>query len=226
MQKCNPSLNWVPKCIFSLSFFNRYGNCHPYQSIRACDSLRSPGVDYVYISYGRAGGDLSRYTRFFANSADLIIGQAPEQCLDMASKIFCHVFFPSCGNETEFSPPTALCQDTCEYVQSLCPSEWDQVAEYFERERPLGTNFIKCIATGDYLEPLPHCCTNAGIVIPKTNGIITNNLTSSNGEPTSKVAIVSSVLVSATLLLFVGIGIGVCIYFCRKRYVAHTISGR
>ena len=166
---------WVPKCIFSHSFFNRYGNCLPYQSIRACDSLRSPGVDYVYLSYHRAGGDLSRYTRFFANSADFFIGQAPEQCVDLASKIFCHVFFPTCGNGTKFNPPAALCQETCEYVQSLCPSEWDQVAQYFERERPLGTNFINCNATGDYLEPLPHCCTNAAIVIPNNTRNITRN---------------------------------------------------
>lgn len=216
----------MPKCIFSHSFFNRYGNCLPYQSIRACDSLRSPGVDYVYLSYHRAGGDLSQYTRFFANSADFFIGQAPEQCVDLASKIFCHVFFPTCGNGTEFNPPAALCQETCEYVQSLCPSEWDQVAQYFERERPLGTNFINCNATGDYLEPLPHCCTNAGIVIPNNTRNITRNSTSSNGEPTNKVAIVSSVLVTATLLLLVGIGVGVCIYSCRKRYVANTKSRR
>ena len=151
---------------------HRFGNCVPYQTNEqsiGCDTLYTPGVDHIYVSYQRTGGNLNRYIDIIEDAADLLIGVFPEKCRDSAIRVLCHYYLPPCGNSTMFEPPTSVCMEACNYLQEMCPNEWEYVVSYFEqsdtRHGAYGANFINCRNTGVYLDPLPHCCSYVGLDI-------------------------------------------------------------
>ena len=152
-----------------------YGNCVPFDtstlpSRTPCDDLFQQGVDYVYIPYTRTGGDLRSYLRFLVD-IDIAFQLAPDRCKREAQLILCHYFLPPCGNSTVFEPPTSVCKDVCNYLRNLCPVEYEFMLEYFQQQPSLsqaGLTFINCSNTGEYIEPLPHCCSDVGIDIRKS----------------------------------------------------------
>ena len=86
------------------------------------------------------------------------------KCVDPFKRVFCHFLLPPCGNSTVFELPTSVCMETCKNVQELCSLEWEEILTYFEENynflRPRGLTFINCNNTGEYLNPLPHCCSD------------------------------------------------------------------
>ena len=135
-----------------------------------CDDLFQQGVDYVYIPNTRTGGDLRSYLRFFRDT-DLAFQLAPDKCKREAQLVLCHHFLPPCGNSTVFEPPTSVCKDVCNYLRSLCLVEYEFVLDYFQQRPGLllaGLTLINCSNTGEYIEPLPHCCSDVGIDIRKS----------------------------------------------------------
>ena len=155
----------------------RFGNCVPFkirQRGTPCDALYTPGVDHVYISNRRRGGNFDQYLSYVEDSG-LVLNVIPERCIDPALRVLCHFFLPPCGNSTFFEPPTSVCMEACNYLAEICPFEWEQVVAYFEVNdywlRPNGLTFINCSNTGEYLDPLPHCCSDVGVNIRKFSGV-------------------------------------------------------
>ena len=149
----------------------RFGNCVPFtlrEQENICDGLYTPGVDHVYIPYRRQDGIYSRFISVTEN-AELIRQNTPDKCLDLGIRVFCHFYLPPCGNITVFEPPTSVCMEVCNYLRELCPLEWEVLATFFEQNdaifRPLGITFINCSNTGEFLDPLPYCCSDVGLDI-------------------------------------------------------------
>ena len=121
----------------------------------------------MYLSKRRADGEFLAYVDLFDETQLFFSSRVPSRCLEEARKILCHYYLPTCGNETVFEPPTSVCEETCEYLRYLCPMEFEGLAEYFRIRdadlRPLGVTMINCSNTGDYLDPLDHCCSTLDI---------------------------------------------------------------
>ncbi len=159
----------------------RHGVCEEYNGLAtACNSVISAG-DYIYIPYGRVDGDQKRLTEQF-NMASIIVTLLPPRCLEVVRKLLCTYYFIPCGklhsfdnvsgqNFVEMIPPVSVCSEPCFYLQNdLCPEEWKTAIEYFESRPDLvavGLGFINCSEPGVLLEPLPYCCTDAGITTCK-----------------------------------------------------------
>lgn len=157
----------------------RFGSCVPYpardQSI-PCDALYTPGVDHIFVSYRRTGGNIDRYLDRIEVTAGLVLAVFRDECQDAAVRVLCQFFLPPCGNSTIFEPPTSVCMEACNYLRDTCPTEWDQVIAIFEENdseiRPYGANFINCRNTGEYLNPLPHCCSDVGVDICMSSSVV------------------------------------------------------
>ena len=53
----------------------------------------------------------------------------------------------------------SVCAEECRTVQTECPDLWDSLGS----SALGGFDFADCSTVGRVLEPLPHCCTDAGI---------------------------------------------------------------
>jgi len=116
-------------------YFYRFGNCVPYEADEeslSCDALYTPGVDYVYIPYQRAGGNIDEYLYNLELAGLFISGVPLHQCFESAKEVLCHYLLPPCGNATVFEPPTSVCMEVCNYLRKLCPMEWELVVAFFE----------------------------------------------------------------------------------------------
>lgn len=156
----------------------RHGKCIPFEYDRSishqgtpCDVLYEQGVTYVYLSSRRAEGSLPRYIDIFDETNLFFNVSVPARCLTEARKVLCHYFLPTCGNMTTFEPPTSVCEDVCERLRNLCPLEFNQLSLYFKSNSkilaPLGVTMINCSNTGEYIDPLHHCCSDLNIDIRK-----------------------------------------------------------
>ena len=135
-----------------------------------CNSLLRAGVDYVYIPKTRTSGRqylLSRYV----NETEIALSLIPERCRDVIIKLLCTFYLIPCENSSVFQPPVSVCSEQCLHLRNdLCPTVWELVLGYFRnnpRLADLGLGFIECNNTGLILEPLPYCCTDAGIPLRK-----------------------------------------------------------
>ena len=90
-----------------------------------------------------------------------LIASQDVECFKLVSRAICHYYFPLCGNLTNILPPSSLCKEECARVQSTCPSAWKAAATAFSDTYP----FINCEATSQLLNPLPICCSGAGLKI-------------------------------------------------------------
>ena len=145
--------------------------CEPYTGVATpCNSLFRAGVDYIYIPNTRTVGSQNFLSRYI-NDTEFALRLLPERCRDAAIRLLCTFYFIPCGNSTVFQPPVSVCSEQCFHLRNdLCPTEWVQVLAFF-RTRPdlirLGLGFIDCNNTGLILEPLPYCCTDAGVTLRK-----------------------------------------------------------
>ena len=113
-------------------------------------------------------GNIDRYLDNLRLFAGLITGIFRDECQAPAEKLLCQYYLPPCGNSTTFETPKSVCKDTCNYLRENCPNEWNVVEPFFEQSELSmvhGTTFINCSDTGEYLNPLPHCCSDLGIDI-------------------------------------------------------------
>jgi hypothetical protein len=87
---------------------------------------------------------------------------------DPATRTVCYYYYPPCGNSTHFEPPNAVCQDICNYLTvDLCQKEWEMALSFLDGIQGFidlfQVPFINCSQPGAPLEPLPHCCSDAGV---------------------------------------------------------------
>ena len=191
-----------------------YGNCVPFDSSSLdsetpCDDLFEQGVDYVYISNNREGGDLRSYLRFF-ESAIFAFKIAPDRCKREGKLLMCHYFLPPCGNSTVFEPPTSVCEVVCNYVRSLCPAAYIGAVDYFQQEHNVSLN---CSNTGEYLETLPHCCSDVGVDVRTIDS--TDPDSSSDGLVTGVATAVGALVV--VIIVVVVVVVTVAYMMIRKR---------
>jgi len=149
---------------------HRFGNCVPYQTHEqtiGCDALYTPGVDYIYVSYQRTGGNLDRFLDYIEDAANFVLNVFQAECYNPALRVLCHYYLPPCGNSTTFEPPTSVCTEVCSDLKEMCRDGWEFVVSTLEegdlRLKAHGATFINCSNTGEYLDPLPHCCSDVGI---------------------------------------------------------------
>ena len=160
----------------------RFGNCVPYQARDQsipCDTLYTPGVDHVFVSYQRTSGNIDTYLdtiQIALGVIRLFSAILQDKCYDPSVRILCQYYLPPCGNSTTFQPPASVCMETCNYLREICPNEWNDVISYMEENesliRGLGLSFINCSNTGEYLNPLPHCCSDVGVDIRTSSSIV------------------------------------------------------
>ena len=133
-----------------------------------CDAIYIQNVDYVYISDNRAFGNLEYYLFFFYD-VQLAAKALPEVCRYEILMIICQYYFPFCGNTTVFEPPISVCEDVCSYTHSLCPEIFEAIGQHLvdENSTSYGVTLINCSNPGEYLDPVPHCCSDLGIEIRK-----------------------------------------------------------
>lgn len=144
----------------------RFGKCVPYKTREKgnqCDFLYTPDVDNVYVSFQRENETFDDYIDF-VESAGLLPIVLPRKCIDPFMRVFCHFLLPPCGNSTVLELPTSVCMESCKYVQEICPLEWEKLLAHFEPNEPFlrrnGVTLFNCSNTGEYLNPLPHCCSD------------------------------------------------------------------
>ena len=149
-------------------FLPSYGVCEAYAGeATICNSVIQTSVDHVFIPHIRFS---QSYISFALNNAAGVLGGLPEHCRDIAISLFCTFYLIPCGNSTVFYPPSSVCSEQCLHLRNLCPVEWRQAELFIDADAGLvanGLSFIKCNNTGLILEPLPHCCTDAGITLRK-----------------------------------------------------------
>ena len=151
---------------------SRYGKCIRYDTSNLdlglpCDDLFKQGVENVFLPNDRANGNFQLYIQIIGN-ARLVFSLIPQRCAEEANLILCHYLFPPCGNSTVFNPPTSVCGEVCDYLQSLCPDEFALAIAHFgaqPRLMELGFTMINCSHTGEYLEPLQYCCSDVDVEI-------------------------------------------------------------
>ena len=156
---------------------DRYGFCVPFypdDNPTVCDNVYEPGIDYVYVPYTRSGGKYGTLIGDMAQFGPLFF-QSLATCDLPVDQLLCHYYLPPCGNVTHYEPPTAVCPEVCTIFVEQCPNEWAAVVQYFKQSGQVviesGLQFINCSSPGQYLAPLPHCCTDAGLNISKYIGM-------------------------------------------------------
>ena len=100
----------------------------------------------------------------------IVFDTTSSRCQDLIRRVLCLYYYPPCGFNGTFTPPVSICPEECLYVQHECADAWNQL------ESLLGISgsvlgFINCSNPGQILDPLPHCCVDAGITMDTSTSI-------------------------------------------------------
>ena len=82
-------------------------------------------------------------------------------CKDLIRNVLCLHYYTPCGFDAAL---VSICTEECFYVQESCAQIWNQL-ERLLRISGTDLRFINCSNPGQILDPLPHCCVDAGITI-------------------------------------------------------------
>ena len=142
-------------------------------------------VDYVYIPMERALGSQEFLSQLVGSAIfQFLNATLSETCMEVVRALLCNYYFIPCGRNGTTFPPQAICRDECEYFSiDLCPDKWQTISNFFETDpffESVGVSLVNCSNPGEILEPLPHCCTNLGI-IPGKNVAVTMMWYATNG---------------------------------------------
>ena len=80
----------------------------------------------------------------------------------------CYYYFPPCGNDTHFEPPSPMCMSTCQYlIDDVCQQQWIDALQHFDGILPFLRAFqidiLNCSTLDGVFTQFPHCCSDAGI---------------------------------------------------------------
>ena len=125
----------------------------------------------MYVPNSRSQGSFARIIRDMSQYGPVLIGPL-DTCDLPTDELLCHFYLPPCGNATHFQPPTSVCPDVCNAIRHHCPEQWATVVDYYKQAGPIitseGLEFIECNFPGKHLAPLPHCCSDIGLNISKS----------------------------------------------------------
>ena len=142
------------------SSIHRFGTCEPYRGSGICNSVYTQGVDNVYIPSSR-GVSQEMLNERLEMTFGTLLEVVTDECRELFSKYVCNSLYFHCGtNLSEIVPPVSVCPEECSFVKESCPELWMALQKSSEFG---GEDFTNCNTTGDILEPLAHCCSDADI---------------------------------------------------------------
>ena len=160
MWSCAPHPN-----VKHFSFLISFGRvCHAYRSgSTLCD--------------GKIGENVNVYTRRqdyqlerALDAVSVVLVTTPNRCKDLIRNVLCLYYYPPCGFNETFTPLVSICPEECFHIQHECADVWKQVESLlnvFESDLEV----INCSNPGQILDPLPHCCVDAGITMDTSTSI-------------------------------------------------------
>ena len=133
-----------------------------------CDGEIGERVN-IYISDARDSTQLELTSALNAVISVVFITTS-NRCQDLIRRVLCLYYYPPCSFNGTLTAPVSICPEECFYVQQECTDKWDQL------ERLLGIprsdlGFINCSSPGQILDPLPHCCVDAGVTMDTSTSV-------------------------------------------------------
>ena len=148
-------------------FFLNYsfgGICQPYQGgSTLCDDEVGENIN-VHISRNVQTQAVLTSTLNEVISASAF-DTVSSHCKDLIRNVLCLHYYTPCGFDAAL---VSICTEECFYVQESCAQIWNQL-ERLLRISGTDLRFINCSNPGQILDPLPHCCVDAGITIDTSN---------------------------------------------------------
>lgn len=147
------------------------GKCQAYQGgSTLCDDKVGKSV---YIT-ARDGTLI--YTQEEVNNRlnnDFVIQElvaSSSHCRELIRNVLCLYYYPPCDLNGTLTVPVSICPEECFYVQHECTNAWKRLESLFSLSGP-NLGFINCSHLGSMLDPLPHCCVDAGITMDISTSI-------------------------------------------------------
>ena len=98
------------------------------------------------------------------------VDKSASRCQDLIRRVLCLYYYPPCGFNGTFIAPVSICPEECSYVQHQCENTWKELVSILRISNP-DDGFINCSNPGQILDPLPHCCVDAGITMDTSTSI-------------------------------------------------------
>ena len=159
------AIPYVHTLCTSLSFNYSFGGiCQAYQGgSTLCDGEVGENIN-VHISRNVQTQAVLTSTLNNVISASAF-DTVSSHCQDLIRSVLCLHYYTPCGFDAAL---VSICPEECFYVQKSCAQIWNQLQRLL---RISGTDlrFINCSNPGQILDPLPHCCVDAGITIDTSN---------------------------------------------------------
>ena len=156
--------------IFIISFLISFGGvCQAYEGgSTLCDGEIGERVN-IYIN-NTGGNTQSQLTSTLSTVTSVVFTEASSQCQDLLRRVLCLYYYPPCSFNGTFIPPVSICPEECLYVQHQCADKWEQLGRLLSVPGS-ALHFINCSSPGQILDPLPHCCVDAGITMDTSTSI-------------------------------------------------------
>jgi len=132
-----------------------------------CDGELAESVD-VYFTNARSVNTQAQLTSQLNAIFSSVFTIVSTRCWELIQSVLCLYYYTPCGFNGTLTSPVSICPEECFYVQNECTNAWN-LLESLLGSSAAGLGFINCSNPGDILEPLPHCCVDAGITIPGVN---------------------------------------------------------
>ena len=83
------------------------------------------------------------------------------ECAINTIRMICHYYLPPCGNATHFEPPTSVCSAACQQQIQTCQ---DFFGRFQGKLQEMNIDPLTCLDNESILSPLPHSCSDLGLV--------------------------------------------------------------
>ena len=142
------------------------GVCQAYEGgSTLCDGEIGERVN-IYIN-NTGGNTQSQLTSTLNAVTSVVFDTTSSRCQDLIRHVLCLYFYPPCGFNGTLTAPVSICPEECVYVQNECTNAWNQLKSLVS----INLGFINCSNPGQILDPLPHCCVDAGITMDTLTSI-------------------------------------------------------
>jgi len=241
VRRCSNDTN-TTSSVTEQNYLSRFGGvCEAYQGgSTLCDSRVGEGV-YIYFKNARGISTQAELTLRLNDIISPVLTVVSTHCQELIQNVLCLYYYPPCGVNGTLTSPVSICPEECFYVQNECAGTWNQLASL------LGISvsdlrFIDCSSPGQILDPLPHCCVDAGVtvLVPTSASVVSvsvaatdispsfpsQSLTTSTSSPLvtahnssrSVAPLAAGITVALILLLTVLAGVIVGLLGVRRRY--------
>ena len=152
---------------YVLCFLISFGGvCQAYEGRSTqCDGEIGERVS-IYISNAR-GSTQSQLTSTLNTIISSVFDTTSSRCQDLIRRVLCLYYYPPCGFNGTLTAPVSICPEECFYVQHECTDAWTELESLVS----ITLDFINCSSPAQILDPLPHCCADAGITMDTSTSI-------------------------------------------------------